>query len=90
MEVHEQANDRLSGEIDLLDFIKTSRILRFITSYSLRRKQRQLVQYFNAYHLDENFLQLPQEKPPQSTFEMLEKFDPKKNKNDHRILFEII
>lgn len=88
--MHEEAVERLSGEIDILDFIKTSRILGFMTSYSLRRNQRQLVQYFSRYHLDPNSLQLPQEKPPQSTFEILEKFNPQVDKTDHRILFEII
>ena len=61
-----------------------------MTSYSLRRNQRQLVQYFRHYHLDEDRLELPEEKPPQSVVEMLEKFDPMANKNDHRILFEVI
>ena len=61
-----------------------------MTSYSLRRNQRQLVQYFKRYHLDANALELPKEKPPQSTIEILEKFNPRRNATDHRILFEII
>ena len=61
-----------------------------MTSYSLRRNQRQLVQYFRRYHLDGDALELPSEKPPQSTIEMLERFDPHNNATDHRILFEII
>ena len=40
LDIHEEANDRLSTEIDILDFIRTSRILAFMTSYSLRRNQR--------------------------------------------------
>ena len=90
MEVHEEANDRLDGEIDLLHFIQTSRILKFMTSYSLRRNQRQLVQYFKLYHLDEDSLKLNLTKPPQSTHEMLHNFDPMINTKDHRILFEIL
>lgn len=46
--------------------------------------------YFKHYHLDEDNLKLPEKKPPQSTFEMLDKFDPMKSKTDHRILYEII
>ena len=61
-----------------------------MTSYSLRRNQRQLVQYFRRYHLDGDALELPSEKPPQNTIEMLERFDPRNNATDHRILFEII
>ena len=61
-----------------------------MTSYSLRRNQRQLIQYFKRYHLDENSLELPSVRPPQSTIEMLEKFNPRNNPTDHRILFEII
>ena len=90
MEVHEEANDRLDGEIDLVHFIQTSRILKFMTSYSLRRNQRQLVQYFKLYHLDEDSLKLNLTKPPQSTHEMLHNFDPMINTKDHRILFEIL
>ena len=33
---------------------------------------------------------MPKEKPPESTMEMLEKFNPRRNRTDHRILFEII
>ena len=88
-ELFEEANDRLEGETDILHFIRTSRILNFITLYSLRRNQRQLVQYFKAYHLDEDELELPPEKPPQSTEEMLRRFDPRTNLDDHRILYEI-
>ena len=40
LDIHEEANDRLSTEIDILEFIRTSRILAFMTSYSLRRNQR--------------------------------------------------
>ena len=88
-ELFEEANDRLEGETDILHFIRTSRILNFITLYSLRRNQRQLVQYFKAYHLDEEELELPPEKPPQSTEEMLRRFDPRTSLDDHRILYEI-
>ena len=40
--------------------------------------------------MDGDALELPSEKPPQSTIEMLERFDPHNNATDHRILFEII
>ena len=40
--------------------------------------------------MDVNNLKLPEEKDPQSTFEMLEHFDLANNKTDNRILFEII
>ena len=85
----EEANDRLSSETDILHFVRTSRILNFITLFSLRQNQRQLVQFFQAYHLDEDELELPAEKPPQSTIEMLRSFDPQHNHDDHRILYEI-
>ena len=85
----EEANDRLSSETDILHFVRTSRILNFITLYSLRQNQRQLVQFFQAYHLDEEELELPPEKPPHSTIEMLRRFDPQHNIDDHRILYEI-
>ena len=33
----EEANDRLSSETDILHFVRTSRILNFVTLYSLRQ-----------------------------------------------------
>ena len=40
--------------------------------------------------MDHDELKLPQERPPQSTIEMLEKFNPEGSRNDHRILYEIL
>ena len=37
VKIYEEASERLSGEIDILSFIQTSRILKFLASYSLRR-----------------------------------------------------
>ena len=39
----EEANDRLSSETDILHFVRASRIPNFITLFSLRQNQRQLV-----------------------------------------------
>ena len=74
--MHEQANERLSSEIDILEFIETSRVLKFIASFTLRKNQREMVRFFKSYHLDQDNLELPKKAESQSTIELLEKFDP--------------
>jgi hypothetical protein len=56
---HNEAFKRLSNEIDILNFIRTSRQLRLLTHTVLRTNQRQLVQYFKAYHIDYEKLTIP-------------------------------
>ena len=53
---HKEAMDRLSKEIDIMNFIEASRVLRLITKVTLRKNQIQLVPFFKPYHLDEDNL----------------------------------
>jgi hypothetical protein len=85
----EEAFDRLSSEIDILNFIKASRTLKLLTSVMLRKNQRQLVPYFSRYHLDPDNLKLPENPPPKSVGHLMKHFDPKDDAIDKRILYEI-
>lgn len=85
---HKEATDRLAGEMDLLDLIKTGRITKFLSQFQIRRNQRQLVHYFRNYHIKDDNLHLPPVKPPKSVEQMLRSFD-KNDKTDMRILYEI-
>ena len=84
-----EAFDRLSSEIDILNFIKASRTLKLLTSVMLRKNQRQLIPYFRNYHIDPENLTLPEPSPPKSVGHMMEHFDPNDDVIDKRILYEI-
>lgn len=84
-----EAFDRLSNEIDILNFIKASRTLKLLTSVMLRKNQRQLVPYFRSYHLDPDNLKLPEIASPKSVGHLMKNFDPKDDAIDKRILYEI-
>lgn len=56
---HNEALDRLSRELDLLDFIEASRVTNFMSSIYLHHNQRLMVPYFRKYFLNPDNLRLP-------------------------------
>lgn len=50
-EAHAEVFDRLSNEIDILNFIQASRALKLLTSTLLRTNQRHLIKYFKQFHI---------------------------------------
>jgi hypothetical protein len=88
-EAHAEVFDRISNEIDILNFIQASRALKLLTSTLLRTNQRHLIKYFKQYHISYDRLQLPEQKPPKSIKKLVQHFDPINDVIDKRILYEI-
>ena len=86
---HDEVFERLSNEIDILNFIKASRTLKLFSSVMLRKNQRQLVPYFKSYHIDPDNLKLPENPPPSSVGHLMKNFNPNEDAVDKRILWEI-
>jgi hypothetical protein len=85
----QEAFGRLEQEIDILNFIEASRLLRLLTSVLLRPNQRQLVKYFKNYHLDLDNLELPKKVPNETLQHLMKRFNPTDDPIDKRILYEI-
>lgn len=88
-DAHAEVFDRLSNEIDILNFIEASRALKLMTSTLLRTNQRQLVKYFKQYHIDYSRLKVPEQNPSKSIKKLTKHFDPINDAVDKRILYEI-
>lgn len=88
-EAHAEVFDRLSKEIDILNFIQASRSLRLMTSTLLRTNQRHLIKFFKQYHIDYSRLNLAEKPPSKSAKKLTKHFDPDNDVIDKRILYEI-
>jgi hypothetical protein len=75
--------------MDLLRFIETSRILKFITSVQLRSNQQQMVPYFKDYHINDENPTIKFSKQPRDVEKMFKHFNPNTDTLDRRILWEI-
>jgi len=51
--MHHVAMDRLSKELDVVEFVRHIRLTRFLTSISLNKTQKNLAKLFKNYHLDD-------------------------------------
>ena len=80
--------ERLSSEVDILNFIQISRTLRLMTSIMLKPNQRQLVPYFRSYQIDKNNPNVKKTKEI-PVDKLLEKFDPENDAIDRRIYYGI-
>ncbi len=87
-EAHTQMLERLSSEVDILNFIQTSRTLRLMTSIMLRPNQRQLVPYFRSYQIDKNNPKIKKTRDI-PVKKLLDKFDPVNDSIDRRIYYGI-
>jgi len=73
--MHDEGLKRLTGELDILNFVNASRVVRFLSQLYMSRNHRYMVRYFRLYSLDANNLFLPTPEDP-TVEELLSKFDP--------------
>ena len=87
IKVFEEANKRLKGEIDMLRFIKTTRMLNLLLSVeNITKAQLKHTKWFKAYNIDTEDLEMAF---PDDDDVAIENFDPHTNYVDKKILEEI-
>lgn len=84
--MHHVAMDRLSKELDVVEFVRHIRLTRFLTSITLNKTQKNLAKLFNKYHLHEDDVTNMKDVFHED-FDLLfdDGFDPDKDKLDAEI-----
>lgn len=88
-DAHKNTMERLSGELDIEQLIAHMRISKFMARVYLRKNQRDLVKYFSHYHIDAMKPTLEDLEKKHSIDYLMRHFDPKNDKIDKFILYEI-
>ena len=80
----------LNEEKDIEHMISNLRILKFLQKSQLKKRQRDIVQYFMRYVIENSEIKQEEQEGRQSTAnQLVEDFQPKVDIYDRRILFEI-
>ena len=87
---YKRAREELLREKDVEHMIYNQRILKFMQKTQLKKRQRDIVQYFMRYVIEDKEIKKKDIARRQSTAnQLLEGFEPTSDDYDRRILFEI-
>ena len=90
MEKFDIAEKKLNKELDIEDFIKTSRVSKLLHRFKLKKRQQFLVKYFRKFLIqNEDVLKRREDADDTELDDQIDKLEPFKNTEDKRIMFEI-